>query len=330
MKPPFPSIIDATMLSAFRECPQKFLMAYMQHWKPKGESVHLHAGGAFARGLEVARRGYFEENMPGELAVARGANALMEAYGDFEAPEFGSGSVKTIERMVGALEFYFAEWPLDNGIEPIVMPSGRRAIEFSFAEPLPFNNPETGEPVIYCGRTDMICRFAEGTYLEDDKTSTSLGEAWAKKWELRSQFTGYAWAAARASIPVNGVLVRGVSILKTKYGRAEAVTNRSQWEIDRWLEQVIRDLRRIEACWQEGYWDYNLADACDSYGGCQFVPICKSPTPNDWLPMNFERRQWDPLERTEHLLDSPVTGGASGLDESEPLYLQQLRASVRA
>lgn len=54
-RPMFPHAIDSTMLATFRSCPQKFFRQYIQHWKPKTESVHLIAGGAFAAGIEAAR-----------------------------------------------------------------------------------------------------------------------------------------------------------------------------------------------------------------------------------------------------------------------------------
>ena len=114
----------------------------------------------------------------------------------------------------------------------------------------------------------------------------------------------------KSGIDTNGVLVRGVSILKTKYGAAQALTNRSPWEIDRWLEQTVRDLRRLEQAYKENWFDYNLGDACDSYGGCQFRQVCKSPDPIGWLKIYFERRHWDPLERTENAII-----GYEGIDQ---------------
>lgn len=297
MRPDFPAVVDSTMLATFRSCPQKFFRSYIEHWKPQGESVHLHAGAAFARGLEQARREFFESGVSEGEAVGSGLEALIQAYGTFEPPE---GSSKTLERMCGALEFYFDNWGLATSAPPTVMPSGKRAIEFSFAQPLPFRHPESGDPLIYAGRSDQIVDFAGGTYIEDDKTASQLGASWSKQWDLRSQFTGYCWAAHEANIPVNGILVRGVSILKTKYDKAEAITYRAKWEIDRWLLQVIRDLERMRDCWETGYWDFNLDHACSEYGGCAFNQICKVTAPDEWLPMYFEQRVWDPLERTEH------------------------------
>ena len=43
------------MRGAFGACPQKFYYNYLLHLQPSAESPDLKAGGAFARGLEVAR-----------------------------------------------------------------------------------------------------------------------------------------------------------------------------------------------------------------------------------------------------------------------------------
>lgn len=315
IRPAFPEVIDNTLMNDYRACGRKAELAHIEHWKGKGESIHLHAGAAFARGLEVTRDTYYTALDAGtpvhpDAAIGAGLRALLVAYGDFVPME---GAAKTAERMAGALEFYFAEWPLvetpfaaRQHAEPTRMPSGKRAIEFSFAEPLPVLHPVTNEPLVYAGRSDMICDYAQGVYIEDDKTASQLGDSWIRQWELRSQFTGYCWAARRAGIAVNGVLVRGVSILKTKYGAAEALTYRAPWEIERWLAQTIRDLERLKRDWASGQFDYNLGDACSSFGGCQFTNVCKTPLEDhgSWLPMYFERRRWDPLTRTETLLVS--------------------------
>ena len=297
MRPNFPQTIDSTMLGTFRACPQKFFRSYIEHWKPQGESIHLHAGAAFARGLEAARRAFYEDGQSAEDALGVGVLALMTSYGDFECPE---GVAKTLERMCGALEFYFHSYPLEtDSAKPHLLPSGRRAIEFSFATPMRFAHPLSGDPLIYTGRSDMIADFAEGLYIEDDKTASQLGASWSKQWDLRSQFTGYCWAARQSGLPVNGVIVRGVSILKTKYDTLQAITYRSDWEIARWEEQVLHDLGRMVECWKSEYWDYNLDHSCDEYGGCVLRSVCKSSDPESWLPMYFEKRIWDPLDRTE-------------------------------
>jgi hypothetical protein len=328
-KPMFPHTIDSTMLASFRSCPQKMFRTYIEHWKAKEESVHLVAGGAFAKGIEVARKAYFEgicvtakvtnhfDNTLGftvrkvewettnEAHLLRnhqashqlGLAALMAAYGDFECP---ADSAKSLERTAGALEFYFERYPFDaDGTNPVTFPDGRRGIEFSFAEPLDFRHPVTGDPILYTGRADLVAEYAGGEYVFDEKTASQLGATWPRQWELRSQFTGYVWAAQKVRPAIQGGVVRGVSILKTKYDTAQAITYRSPYEIERWLNQVHRDLKRMLECWESGWWDFDLDHACSEYGGCSFQRICKSPDPDAWLPMYFEQRVWDPLARKQ-------------------------------
>jgi hypothetical protein len=116
---------------------------------------------------------------------------------------------------------------------------------------------------------------------------------------MRSQFTGYIWAARQQGIKANGAIVRGVSILKTKYDTLEVLTNRSDYEIERWNKQICRDIERAKVMWEEGYWDYNMDGACTEYGGCSFVQICKSSNPEEWLPVSFAQKVWDPLAHAE-------------------------------
>lgn len=294
---PFPHAIDSTTLAAFRSCPQKAFRTYFQHFKPLGESVHLVAGKAFAEGIEYARRAFYEQNLPADDSIASGLAALINSYGDFQCPP---ESAKSLERTAGALEFYFQSYPLgvDSAI-PLSFSDGRSGIEFSFAQPLPINHPITGDPLLYTGRADMIAHFAGGVYIYDEKTTSQLGASWGKQWEMRSQFTGYCWAAREYGYNPSGVIVRGVSILKTKYDTLECPTYRSDYEIDRWLRQVCEDLERMIWAWKRGYWDYNLDHSCAEYGGCSLLQVCKSPNPDQWLDTYFERRVWDPLHRRE-------------------------------
>lgn len=298
MRPPFPEVVDSTIIAAWRSCPRKTFLEFFLHWKNKEPSVHLHAGAAYAKGLEVTRKAFYEEGKDHATAVALGIGALLEFYGDFDCPE---DSPKSASRTAGALEFYFDKYPMTHDLaKPLSLPGGKRAIEFGGVEPLEENHPETGNPMQYSWRMDMACDY-EGMKLgEDDKTASQLGASWPRQWDLRSQFTGYIWGAKRsAGIELNGFLVRGVSILKTKYDTLQAITYRPDWQIDRWLDQVHRDIRRMKASWEEGYFDYNLDHACNEYGGCQFKQVCLTREPGSVLEALFERRKWDPVTRTE-------------------------------
>lgn len=297
MRPMFPPVVDSTMLSAFRACPQKMFRSYVEHWKPQTDSVHLHAGKSFATGIEAARRAFYIQHLSKEESEATGLEALIRAYGDFECP---AESAKSLERMAGALEFYYENYPLgQDGAIPLEFASGLQGIEFSFSEPLPVMHPTTGDPILFAGRADLLAHYCNGIYLFDEKTTSSLGPTWPRQWEMRSQFTGYTWAARNQGINVTGTVVRGISILKTKYDTAQSITYRSEYEVDRWLKQTIRDVESMKRMWEAGDWEYNLDNACNDYGGCMFTTVCKSPTPEKWLPINFQKKVWDPLSREE-------------------------------
>ena len=632
-RPPFPSVIDSSLMSHFRACPRSAYLESFEHWKHKAKSVHLHAGAAYARGLEVARLAYYQDGLTEPDAIARGLGALMEAYGDFECPP---DSAKSLERMCGAFEFYFSHYPMGtDSLQPATLPGGRLGIEFSFAEPIDLEHPETGDPLLYCGRFDMIGEYAGQIFGEDDKTASQLGPSWAKQWDLRcfspdtelltaggwkeishlqegehvmqyqdgrlefvrasdlhaadyvgsmismesgrlnqlvtpnhrillelrrggkkiieasellqqdakhkiplsgryqgekmpsalqryiaalqadgtfrrsagttksgqghrehmpnpaaaftftkkrkherlisilkeldtpytegdgsiyvsgftelqevacglldehkcfkpetfdlydevfleeleqwdgwnsqyyttkrvnaefvqtvahtngwrasvqlkinhtqsyvvclskqttcdvgamavtekpysgkvwcvsvpssflltrrggvisvsgnSQFTAYTWGARKAGIDMTGFMVRGVSILKTKYDTQQAITYRPQWQLDRWYEQTVKDVQRMIQMWESGAFDFNLDESCNGYGGCQFRKICLAEPHRaiNWLETDFERRRWDPVTRVETKLphgwpegvEPPAGYTAEELDADNP------------
>jgi len=296
----FPSVIDSSLMSSFKACPRKFELEYGQHWKPKGQSVHLVAGKAYAEGLEYARRAFYSGGKSPEESLEIGRQALTEAYGDFECPP---DSAKSLIRTLGALEFYFQNYPLASDvITPAQLPGNKLGIEFSFSEPLDFLHPVTKDPLLYVGRLDMLVSYAGNYYGLDDKTTSQLGASWSKQWDLRSQFTGYSWGIQKSGINLNGFFIRGVSILKTKYDTQQAITYRPQWMIDRWYENLLKSLTRMQQMWEEGYFDYNLDHSCDDYGGCPFKRVCLSSNPETWLPGSFEQKVWNPVLRTETLL----------------------------
>jgi hypothetical protein len=298
----FPEVIDSSMLADFKACPWKFKLTYIDEWKPKAPNTHLHAGGAFARGLEVARRSFYEQNLSAEDSVAMGGHALMQAYGD-HVPQGGPKSSvhnKTAIRMLGGLDFYFEQYPLNHQTAyPILMPGGKRGIEFSFSNPIPINHPDTGQPLMYCGRADGIFQFAGGTYIFDDKTASQLGESWAKQWKLRAQFSGYCWAAAQSGIKVDGVVVRGISFLKGGYGNVEDISFRSDYMIAAWYGEMLEWIDRMLYCYKTNRWQHTFDHACSDFGGCGFQDSCDMEDQVAWLERSHEHRHWDPITRTE-------------------------------
>jgi len=279
------------MLSAFRKCPQNWAYTHGQHIASHETSIHLHAGAAYARGLEVARKEYFIKGTNLDDSLALGALALIKDYGDYDSGDHA----KSLANMLGAMGHYTTQWPFDQGPQPALI-EGNAAIEWNFALPIPgLTHPESGEPLIYCGRFDTVDQYGSMLMGGDDKTTTQLGQTWFNRWRLANQITGYCWGANEYGIPLSGFRLRGISILSKGYGHAEAITYRKAWQIHEFVRNTQQTITRAIQQWAEGQFEKAWNDACSAYSGCDFMVLCESQQPDMWIPINFKKREWNPL-----------------------------------
>lgn len=81
------------------------------------------------------------------------------------------------------------------------------------------------------------------------------------------------------------------------YGAAQAVVTRSEWEIERWFTQLLRDIDRAIMAYKEGYYDFALdKGACNAYGGCPYLPLCQSKDPRPFMESEYKVVIWNPLD----------------------------------
>lgn len=290
---PFPALIDSTIRADFVSCPHKCFFAYVKNLRLKASNIHLHFGGCFAKGLEVFRIAYYGDDAGYSESFARGCKAIILEWGNFEGPADHNKNLASC--LVAFLEYFNQYPPHSDLIKPLITDNGP-AVEFSFALPIPgILHPETHEPLLYAGRFDMLANFRDAVFVNDEKTCSQLGPTWNAKWRLRAQLTGYYWAAKQFGYPVQGVIVRGVCILKKIITHQMVIEQRPNWDLDRWLEQLIHDVKRMIRCWEDDYWDYNLDDTCNSYRGCPYTTLCTSPNPEPWEATHYTKSVWSPL-----------------------------------
>lgn len=292
---PFPELFDSSMLAAFDSCEIKGFREYMEHWSPNVRSVDLVCGGALAAGFETARNALWIQNVPIELAIERGILRIIEFWGDFEGPE---GHPKTLPNTVLAFEDYFQHYsPSTDPISPYIKTDGTPAVEFSFAYPTEILHPITGQPILYGGRFDLLGYFQNTLYIIDEKSSKNTpNERTTEHFKMRGQFLGYAWAAGMSGYKVNDALVRVIVIQKTQFKQLQYFITLPDWQIDRWYEQMNRKIARLVDAYESGQWSYSYGDACSSYGGCAFLPLCISRDPSKWVG-EYTKRKWDPLRQ---------------------------------
>lgn len=298
----FPEVIDGSMRGDFVSCGTMFNLRSCHNLTSITPSIHLHAGGVFARGCEVFRKKYYSEGSPTkgdhEACLAEAILAMFIRWGDYTPTFTWEGDLKNkgLDKLILALGLYFEEYsPASDHIQPLIR-NGEPEVEFSFAIPIPgVTHPDTGDPLLYAGRFDMIGVYQDARFNVDEKTTGQFGASWSQQWKMRAQFTGYTWAANEYGNKVVGTIVRGVRFTTKAIDFAECITYRPQWEIDRWLEQLIRDAKRMVQAYESGIFDYNLDSSCASYGGCQYRVLCESNQPERWVDGYFARRIWNPL-----------------------------------
>lgn len=284
------------MLTTLDACPKKFFFEFILKLSPLAISPDLHAGGAFSHGCEVVRHCYYVEKMSVEDALVKGHRAMIEFWGDFEPPHY---HVKTLENMLAALTYYFTEaFPLaTDHLVPLELPTGNVATEFSFAIPMEVNHPDTNDPILFCGRSDLIAKYQNALLaIVDDKTTKALGDHWAKQWALRGQFIGYIHAARELGYHAEMAVIRGISILKKGFGSLEVIEQYPDWQIARWWEHANQKVRDAVDYFAKGNWQMSYGEACSAWGQCAYLPLDLAANPSE-LYGQYQERNWDPLRK---------------------------------
>ena len=310
IEPIFPSKIDSSILTSFDSCRHKVFREYILGLCGQAKSPDLVAGGAFAKGLEVTRTELWVNRLNLEEALLFGSWAISDYWGDFDpAPmKYGKPHIKNLTNTVEALYSYFIEYsPKNDPIKPYFYAGGKPAIEFTFAIEMNHLHPVTGNPILFCGRCDLIGYFNDFFCIIDEKTTTSLGASWPDKWTMRGQFLGYCFAAQDFGLDISTALIRGVAFQVKEIKHAQAVVTYGQWQIDRWWEEANAKVADMIEIWDRScdlpldkmaeVWRHSYGDACDSYGGCMFKnDLCTSHIPENWLSQ-YDVRRWDPLKK---------------------------------
>lgn len=315
----FPHVIDNTLLKDFRRCPYKAFRGRLQGLKPTTDaSIDLHFGKAFALGVEVARRDFYELDMRACDAVDIGLFRALTFYRD-DCPPLPQRSPKTAEKLAACLRHYWTVWPLgEDGLTPIT-----HGIEREFCIELPLRHPDDNTPLYYGGKIDMHAHDESSKQvIVDEKTAGSFSDAWIAQWTMDPQMTGYLWASG-----ADHAIIRGVSTGTTPTN-LEVPIYRSLYHLQLWEAQMLQDIERMIHLYKKQYndqsadvWPRTFGNACVDYGRpCEHMGICTSPNPQDVIDANYKVEFWSPLsdaKLTGKDFSTPTDGTTSGVTESD-------------
>lgn len=305
-KPPLPDILDATMLTSFRDCEAQFYRTHVLKCAPGEPRIPLIAGSAFAAGLEAYRRAYYHDGYSKESAYDIAILSTIADWGDNDPFPVGRHSSRSLDRVLIAIRDYFNVYPPDRDpFQPHLRADNNApTFEFNFVVPLdpakgfPLH-PSTGEPFMWAGRSDGLGSFHCLPVFSDEKSTESLGQTWASKWLLRNQFLSYAWCYREMGLPYRSALVRGVGLLKTKITHAEALITYPDHLLDLWERNAIFSIDQMVQMWEQNSWPERIGNACTSFGNCQFMDVCLAHPSyqTNVLSTGYVYRNWDPASQ---------------------------------
>lgn len=148
----------------------------------------------------------------------------------------------------------------------------------------------------------MVGTYGGVPVVLDEKTTSAFTMGWADSWDLRGQFMGYLWALREGGIHASHAVVRGIAIQKTQFDTRSAFVMFPDHLLHRWEEQMLKDVQAICDSYSalragtdiDQLYPYDFADACGSYGGCAFAPLCIAANPHDFTS-NYIHHIWNPL-----------------------------------
>lgn len=292
--------VDSTSLGDFKLCPRLYFYREVYGWEPRGENAHI----TFGLLIHGARERY-------DILRSRGASHLvaLEAVVDWalratwnqELSRPWSSDHKTKNRLtlIRTIVWYLDSFGEEDSFETVIRHDGRPSVELSFTI-----NPEVGtksdEEMVLCGHMDRVANLNDSYYILDIKsTEHTLSPSYFSKFTPDNQFSMYALAGQIIlDRPIDGIVVDAIQVA-VGFSRFERqVIPRPPAILEEWLTETKIWLRRMEEAALARYWPMN-DKACTMYGGCKFREVC-SRVPGareQWLKLNYKRRQWDPLKR---------------------------------
>lgn len=306
LKTIFPLILSNTDMSLWSQCHLRWFRERCQCLKKYAVNIDLEAGGAFAKGLEVTRKAFYNDGVPSQEAILLGYNTILDTMYEREAD---SDPLKSPERMALAIVEYFRVFPLDEEeVIPCVLEDGSHAIEHKLTVELPFNHPELDVPLIFKGKLDSLSTSIGRTYIVDEKTTKQIAYNEGDKLRTSGQFIGYAWLARKHGIEVAGAKVRKVAIQVKEIKVKEFEFPITDYMIDLWERAMFAKVSAMVAHYKQFQISEDFIEAfqpdyqlgCTAYNRpCRFMDGCTSVHGEKFLEAEFEQLVWDSESQTE-------------------------------
>lgn len=297
------SILDASKLSTYQDCPRRFFFRYMLGWEQDSPNVHLVFGKAVHKVMELVVREQ-EKGIKSEEQMYTLIEEATRVFVKIYRPEYPEATdqqyyPKVPGRIPDLIVDYLRNYKREEQREKVLYTEVAGSV------------PITKQSVMHF-RIDAIREGENGVYVLEHKTGSRQGRTFEDKFYLSTQ-VGLYTHVLYALFPfdkVYGTIINGLIFLKgsTEFVRIPVRKKPVDmemwlWETQEWARSVEDDMDRLSFV-QEGA-DVMKAfrrnpESCTKYFGCPYLDYCQAW--NNPLrrcekpPVGFKVSWWDPRE----------------------------------
>lgn len=336
-------ILDASKVSAFMDCPRKFLFAYIFGWKQLDPNIHLEYGGAWHDAMEFlalafkgntdgSKRGYTNEEIRG--AYRAFLTRYSQTYGDGPALE-GIASLtglpapnmpaKDANNAFIALVDYQANWREDNF----------ETLYTEVAGTVPISNDR-----LFHVKLDTILREAARVFSLEHKTTGRRTNAWLQQWATMLQVGGYSYFLKSlidagmiegnfGGVEINGAILRAPNrngdsnneFVRVPIRPTEEQTALWLWEVNHWIDFLDVQMLALQKARAKddvlGCFPRNPT-SCNKFG-CAYPGLCEHHVNPlkiyEKRPGEYKVEFWNPRRDDDAKYVADIAAGAKDIRE---------------
>lgn len=312
--------IDNTALDAYMSCPTKYLYSM--------EFGRRH-GGALAPSLAFGTT--WHAILDAHYKTGGDPDAVRKAAIMSWQPHNNPDDHRTLERALSSYDQYISTWGHHDkeaeGWGSTVGYPTAPVVEMATDIWWP------GAPHPYAGKIDRVIEYQGLYYIEDHKTTSSLGPRFFHQFDPSNQMMGYAaLAELLTGLPIAGVRINAFGVLKTQSKFERKTIPYSKVRIDAWKRNYAFWIERLEGSYQilenrlhnpagpqslqdglgmlsheewdevcESAFPRNFNACAGKYGQCQYSEVCTQAPQlrRRTLEFEYDVLPWDPMHSAD-------------------------------
>lgn len=301
---------DNTRLTAYRECPRKYFLRHVMHWRAEGTAMPLVFGGAWHAAMDIVWKHY--NTSPLDTVIIGARAAFDEKWMEAGLPDPDNMSLDDIRQMEPRTPPIAYEMLSSYVFERAryLSESEVLSIEQPFAVPLPNLNGKW-----YVGRLDKVIKYQGTPIVFEHKTTTAYSIAsgfrsdYVESWYSDSQIKGYLFGGGLLYPELHTVMVDAALVHKKVHNEFRLIPVDHQFDIvkeflgytENWVKRINEDQLQFDyaGVTYPHVFPKNEGQCFGKWGRCVFVDVCRTQdkiNKDDSPPHGFIVEEWKPFE----------------------------------